>query len=258
MTDKKILWINPIGSNEFDTEMEHYLARYKDERTRISVISFEDGPANLEYYSYSIPIAKDLMTAVNDAELNGFDAAIIGCFYDPFLDEMREVSSIVISGPAESAMKIATSLGSRFSIIVGRKKWIPKMSENVQKYGYEKFLSSFKSIDMGVQDFQTMKEETEKRILRSAKEAVDLDGAESIVLGCTAEFGFYKKVQEEIGVPVVDAVIAPLKFAEFMVDLKNVSGLKHSKIGKYASPPFNEAEDWLGLKLNYTENKKGI
>lgn len=245
MAEKRILWINPVGTDEFDREMEKYLEAHKNDDTEISVVSFEKGPANLEYYSYSIPIANQLLSSIKWAESNGFDAAIIGCFYDPFLDEMREVSSMIIAAPAESSMKIASSLGDSFSIIVGRKKWVPKMAENVRKYGYEKHLVSFRSIEMGVNDFQRYKEETEKRILRSAREAVERDGAEVVILGCTAEFGFYRKIQEEIGVPVVDAVVAPLKFAEFMVDLKRVTGIGYSRVAKYQSPPIDEAKKWL-------------
>lgn len=243
----KILWINPIGSNEFDCAIKDYLNKYKRSDTDVDVISFKTGPSNLEYYSYSIPIAKPLMSKIYEAQTMGYDAVVIGCFYDPFLDEMREISSIVISGPAESSMKIASSFGDSFSIIVGRKKWIPKMNENVRKYGYINSLASFKSIDMGVQEFQARKEETESRIMKACVEAVEKDDAESIILGCTAEFGFFKEIQERVGVPVVDAVVAPLKYSEFMVDLKNVSGMGHSKKGKYAAPPDAEAKNWLDI-----------
>ena len=243
----KILWINPIGSNEFDSAIKDYLNKYKRPNTDVDVYSFETGPSNLEYYSYSIPIAKPLMNKVSEAQTIGYDAVIIGCFYDPFLDEMMEISSIVISAPAQSSMKIASSLGDSFSIIVGRKKWIPKMNENVRKYGYTNLLASFKSIDMGVQEFQTKKEETENRIMKACVEAVEKDDAESIILGCTAEFGFFEEIQERVGVPVVDAVVAPLKYSEFMVDLKNVTGMGHSKNGKYASPPDEEAKNWLDI-----------
>lgn len=247
MAVKKILWINPIGNSEFDIDMKEYLENHKNPDTEISVTSLKRGPRHLEYYSYSIPIANDLMHLVMEAETDGFDSAVIGCFYDPFLDEMREISSMVIAAPAESAMKIATSIGDSFSIIVGRKKWIPKMSENVRKYGFERFLASFRPIEMGVLDFQKQKEETERRILQASREAVDTDGAECIVLGCTAEFGFYRKVQEKVGVPVIDASIAPLKFAEFMVDLRKVTGVAHSRVGKYQPPPADESREWLGI-----------
>lgn len=247
MADKKILWINPVGHTGFDADMKVFLEEHKNPDTEISVASLKKGPGHLEYYSYSIPIAEELMHLVMDAEAEGFDSAVIGCFYDPFLDELREISSMVIAGPAESAMKIATSVGDSFSVVVGRRKWVPKMTENVRKYGFERHLASFKPIEMGVLDFQTQKEETEKRILQASKDAVEKDGAECIVLGCTAEFGFYRKVQEKVGVPVIDASIAPLKFAEFMVDLKKVTGIGQSRIAKYQPPPADEAKDWLGI-----------
>lgn len=247
MADKKILWINPVGHDGFDADMKEYLENHKNPDTEISVASLKKGPGHLEYYSYSIPIANELMHLIVKAEADGFDSAVIGCFYDPFLDEMREISSMVIAAPAESSMKIATSIGDSFSIIVGRKKWIPKMSENVRKYGFEKYLASFKPIEMGVLDFQNQKEETERRILQASREAVEADGAECIVLGCTAEYGFYRKIQETVGVPVIDASIAPLKFAEFMVDVKKVTGVAHSRLGKYQPPPEDESREWLGI-----------
>jgi allantoin racemase len=40
-----------------------------------------------------------------------------------------------VVGMAEASLFIACTLGHRFSIIVGRRKWIPKMSDNVLLYG---------------------------------------------------------------------------------------------------------------------------
>ena len=35
-----------------------------------------------------------------------------------------------------------------------------------------------------------------------------------IVLGCTIEFGFYRTIEDVLGVPVIDALVAPLRYAE--------------------------------------------
>ncbi|MFP3256966.1 MAG: aspartate/glutamate racemase family protein [Candidatus Nanopusillus acidilobi] len=250
---KKILWINPVGSDIFDSPMKENLKNIKDDDTILDVTSFKEGPRHLEYHFYEALVGLEILRSIKMAEKNGYDAAIIGCFYDPFLTEAREISDIVITAPAESSMAIAISLGHRFSIIVGRKKWIPQMEENVIKYGLKERLASFKSIDMGVLDFQEKKEETEKRLIKAGRDAIENDGAEVLILGCTAEFGFYKKMQESLGVPVIDATVAPLKYAEFLVNLKKITGLRHSKIGKYESPPYEEIKEWnlekyFGLK----------
>ncbi|KPV47122.1 MULTISPECIES: aspartate/glutamate racemase family protein [Acidiplasma] len=240
----KILWINPIGSDIFDVPIKDNLNSVKYEDTIIDVISFKKGPKHLEYQFYEALMGIEILKAVKIAEIRDYDAAIIGCFYDPFLSESREISNIVVTAPAESSVAMAISLGHKFSIIVGRKKWIPQMEENISKYGLRDRFASFRSINMGVLDFQLNREETEKRLMEAGMAAINEDGAEVLILGCTVEFGFYKKMQKKLGVPVIDATIAPLKYAEFLVNLKNMTNLSHSKIGKYEPPPEKEIKDW--------------
>jgi allantoin racemase len=43
-------------------------------------------------------------------------------------------------------------------------------------------------------------------------------GPRSSILGCTAEYGFHETMQAELGVPVIDAVLAPFKMAEFLAE----------------------------------------
>ncbi|MGC8709899.1 MAG: aspartate/glutamate racemase family protein [Thermoplasmata archaeon] len=241
---RKILWINPIGTDLFDAPMKENLNEVKDKETILDIVSFEKGPWHLEYQLYEALIGIDILRVIKNAERDGYDAAIIGCFYDPYLSEAREISNIVVTAPAESSMAIAISLGHKFSVIVGRRKWIPQMEENLLRYGLKERLASFKSIELGVLDFQNKKDETEKRLIEAGREAIEKDGAEVLILGCTAEFGFYRKMQKELDVPVIDATVAPLKYAEFLVDLKRIAGIKHSKIGKYESPPFAEIKGW--------------
>ncbi|MEE9491705.1 MAG: hypothetical protein V3V80_05335 [Dehalococcoidia bacterium] len=42
---------------------------------------------------------------------------------------------MVITAPCEASTHIASTLGDKFSIIVGRRKCIPEMMENVTRYG---------------------------------------------------------------------------------------------------------------------------
>jgi len=241
----KILFIDPVGTDLFDQPIQEFLETAKAPETELDVVSLKRGPMHLEYHYYEALILADTLHVVRQAELDGYDAAVIGCFYDPGLHEAREITDrLVVTAPAEAAMHIATTLGHTFSILVGRKKWIPKMHENVVKYGFSDQLASFKSLDMGVYDFQKDPKETARRMRAAAKEAVEKDGAEVIILGCTIEFGFYKELQEEFQVPVIDAVLAPLKYAEFLVDLRDRFGWSHSKVYGYQSPPRDEIESW--------------
>jgi allantoin racemase len=73
---------------------------------------------------------------------------------------------------------------------------------------------------------------------------VEEDRAEVIILGCTIQFGFYKELQELIGVPVLDSALAALKHAEFLCELKNRFQWNHSKACDFESPPDDEIAQW--------------
>jgi allantoin racemase len=111
-------------------------------------------------------------------------------------------------------------------------------------YGLKDKLASFKSVDLGVYDFHKDENLTIQRLKNAAKEAVEKDGAEVIILGCTIQFGFYKELQEYIGVPVIDSVIAPFKYAEFLIELRNKFGWSHGKKYAFEKPPISEIKQW--------------
>ncbi len=80
-------------------------------------------------------------------------------------------------------------------------------------------------------------EKLKKSILTEGKRAVEEDGAEVVVLGCTMESGFMKELTSKLKVPVLDAVVTSWKYAEMMADLYRKVGLVHSKLYGYEAPP---------------------
>jgi len=241
----KILYINPVGTKENDSSMTRELRKSAAKGTEVELVSLQRGPWHVEYHYYESLVLADVLHKVKEAENNGYDAVVLGCFYDLGLQEARELSErTVITAPAESAMLLACSLGYKFSVIVGRRKWIPQMTDTVVKYGLKDRLASFRVINMGVLDFQRSPAKTSKAQIEEGRKAVEDDGAEVLILGCTVEFGFWKLLQKELGVPVLDPVITPLKYAEYLVTLRDSYGWLHSKAGSYKSPPLKEILAW--------------
>jgi allantoin racemase len=241
----RLLWLNPIGSDAFDAAFRDMLNSFRREGTEVTVRSLARGPHHLEYHLYESLVLADLLAEVRRAEKEDFDAIVLGCFYDVGLREAREISSrLVVVAPAEACTHLACQLGDRFSVIVGRRKWIPQMRRAIESYGLGSRLASFRVIHMGVGDLQVDPQETSRRIEEQARKAVEEDGAEVIVLGCTIEFGFFRQLQQRLGVPVLDAVSVPMKFAEFLVELRQRFGWTHSKVCAYESPPAEEISRW--------------
>ena len=199
----RILWINPVGTDAFDAPIGAELRSEAAPSTRVDVCSLPGaGPQHLEWNALEAVVAGPTMGVVRwAAEQQAYDAAVIGCFYDPFLRGARELSgAMAVTAPAEACLHIAATIGERIAILVGRRKWIPEMHENVVKYGYGNHLASFRVLDMSVDEFQADPETTQQRILAEAERAVHDDRADAVVLGCTIEFGCYREVQDKVGV----------------------------------------------------------
>lgn len=241
---RRILYIHPVYAQSVVDDIK-YLEEYKQPDTELTLVPLSRGPEHLEYRYYEALVLVDILQMIREAERQGFDAAIIGCFYDVGLQAAREIAEqMAVVAPCEASVRIASTLGHKFSIIVGRRKWIPEMMDNVYSYGMKERLASFKSVNMGVLEFHQDEEETARRFIQVGREAIEHDGAEVLVLGCTATYGFYRELQAKLGVPVIDSMIASLKTAEFAAELKNRLGWSHSKIGGYESPPPAELAAW--------------
>jgi allantoin racemase len=63
-------------------------------------------------------------------------------------------------------------------------------------------------------------------------------------LGCTLEIGFYRELEAEIGVPVIDPSIAALKAAEHAALLKCDFGWKPSRKWGSEAPPEREVAEF--------------
>ncbi len=237
----KIMYLNPLGFDAYDTFFAEMIKVNKFPNTEVHVTSLNKAVGlmdNLEYRTYNALIASDLMKATRQASKEGFDALIIGCFYDPFLLDAREISGdMIVVGPSHSSIEIALKISNKFSVIIGQKKWENEMHTTIKEYGYGEHLASFRNVCMNVTEFQKNHEETENKLMNAAKLAIEEDYAESIILGCTLEFSFYQKIQDELKVPVIDPSLAALKQAEQAAILKKQFGWKPSRKWSCEAPP---------------------
>ena len=243
----RILWINPIGTDALDEIIRSGLVKVKRSETVVTVVSLNQGkPLHLEYHSYEALVAPDIIQVIREADTKGFDAAIIGCFYDTALREAREVSQeMIVVGPCQAAISTAVNFGNTFSILVGRRKWIPRIRENVFLYGYGHRAASIRPLGLSVDDIDKKYDVTLERMILEGKLAIEQDGAEVIVLGCTAADKYAGPLQRELNVPVVDSFVAPFKYAEMLSDLALKLGLFPSQVLGNEPPPFDDLDRFL-------------
>jgi allantoin racemase len=223
--------IIPILYNKHfeDVTLKEYKARARPD-VKISVTSLEKGPASIESM-YDEQIASPwILKKVRKAEKDAFDAVIIDCMGDPALYAAREIVKIPIVGPGEASLALAYIIGHRYSVLVVLKGVIPRFENKIRMYGLIERLASVRSIEIPV--LRLEKEKTQNTLLTEARKAIEEDGADTIILGCTGMSGMAKGLQETLGIPVIDPTVTSLKMAETLVDME----MSHSKKA-YPDPP---------------------
>jgi len=222
----KILILNPIITKEFNKETEEFFRKHASEDFEIDVVNIKFGPASIETYYDAEVAASFIVREVERAEKAGYDAVIINCFDDPALDAAREAVNIPVVGPGEASIYLACILGEKFSILTVGPPYVKRLpTPRIRKMGLSSRFASEISVDVKVLDIKKDKDKTFNLLVEAGRKAIEEDGADVLILGCTGLTGFDKKLEKELGVPVIYPGLVALKFAETFVKL----GICHSK-----------------------------
>ena len=244
---RKIMYFSPVahrpGHDELFATMAEKLMWPKTEVHVTCLPEAAGNFTNVEFRSFEAMVTPHIIRGVRAAANEGFDACIIGCFYDTALADAKEISGdMIVTAPCVASCDIATSLANSFGIIVGRQKWVDQMHQTVWKNGYDNRLTGFYPVGLQVIEFQKDHDVTGQKLLSAARKAVDEDGAEALILGCTMEIGFHKILQREVGVPVIDPATAAFERAQYLAHLKATSDWRPSRMASCEAPPENEIQ----------------
>ena len=203
----------------------------------ISHVEIETGPASIECeYDEALAVPGTIARIV-EAERDGCDAVVIDCMGDPGLASGRECVSIPVVGPCEAAMHVASMLGHTFSVVTVLKRLRAQFEHQVQIYGVRGKLASIRSVSIPVLELEKDLDRTKAALAEEAVRAVEDDGADAIIFGCTGMLGCADAVRQGLlargyDVPVIDPVPWAVTVAAGLVEV----GLSHSKI-TYEQPP---------------------
>lgn len=197
--------------------------------------SVKAAPRN--YVSQADMVLADIgiLEAGLNAEKEGFDAVCIDTMSDSGVAALRSILSIPVIGPGRTAMLTALSLGNKFSIVTMWQKWRHLYTKTISDLGIAHALASIRSIDVAPdnQSLLSGKEEDIFPLLEeAARQAINEDGAEVIILGSTTMHQSHAYLAEKLDVPVINP--GPLTYKK--VELLLGSSLTHSRKAYPISP----------------------
>ena len=138
-----------------------------------------------------------------EAEKEGYDAAVLGCYGDPGLDAIREVTErMVVVGPGEAGAMAAAMCGERFAIVTVTRSIINALHHLVEKIGVGRSspLCGLRTPVLALDD----KEKTKQKLVEEGRLAIKEDRADTLILGCMSMgfLGVAEEMSEVLGVPV--------------------------------------------------------
>jgi len=181
--------------------------------TTVTLVAPSDCPPATEDERDHLIAAPAVFSEAERAESQGFDAVTIDCTLDPGLKAARKAARIPVVGAGEAALCVSLLLGERFSVIMPVPESRAPMLAKLREMGLSGRLASIRSTSLHVLDLDD-DDRTLEAVEQVARQAITDDGAEVVVLGCTAMGRIAGRLAERLGVPVVEPATAALKLAE--------------------------------------------
>lgn len=179
------------------------------------------------------------------AEDEGYDAVVMDTTSDSGLYALRSRLSIPVVGPSMVSYAVATLLGLRFGIVCYHDAHKRFYENKLDLYGTHEKCVSIRAAHVEP-DYESLygpdREHEFEKLTAAARQAIELDGADVIVLGSTTMTQAQEYMSSRLRAPIVNPGPVAIKLAESLVTI----GLTHSKLS-FPSPHSIQDEVWFSL-----------
>lgn len=209
---KRILIINPNSNAAVTRGIDEAVEPMRrPEHLQIDCITLSQGPFGIESGDDIKAVVPLVVQEVSSRNVD-YDAFVIACYSDPGLDESRAVSQKPVFGIQESALTLSASYERKFGVLALSRESIQRHIAYVRSIGMQAFHAGERPIDVSV-DEAANDPATLDKIVTTARELIEEDGAQTVILGCAGMAAHRRGAQELLGVPVIDPVQAAVTMA---------------------------------------------
>lgn len=176
-----------------------------------------------------------VLEQVQSGEAQGVDGYVIACFGDTGIAGAREAAAGPVVGMTEAGLFTAALVAPRFAIVTLPPR-TRAMSHRVLAETGLAHRATVRAIDAEVSAAAADSTQLFDAIAAQARHAIKEDAAEAIVLGCAGLSQLAAPLTDQLGVPVIDGVVAAVPMVEGLIAQR----LTTSRIGTYAPAPHRE------------------
>ena len=201
--NERIVVINPNSSVDVTDGIDAAMQplRFSDGPS-IDCLTLKDGPPGIETQRHVDSVVGPLCDLI-ERESNNTDAFVIACFSDPGLHSARETTTRPVMGISESGITTPLTLGEKFGIIAILPEGVTRHKRYIRQMGLEGRLAGDRAIGVGVTGLSA-EEEVESRMTAVGRKLIEEDGADTLIMGCAGMARYRHRLEDTLGVPVID------------------------------------------------------
>jgi Asp/Glu/hydantoin racemase len=176
-----------------------------------TALTLKEGPPGIQSQRDVDGVIAPLCALVKDLDRTAA-AFVIACFSDPGLHSVREITRKPVLGIMESGILTALTLGQKFGVIAILATSIPRHLRAIGAMGLTDRLAAEVPVGLPVVELAD-EAKTYYRMVACGEKLRDEHGANSIVMGCAGMAQYRDRLEQAIGIPVVEPTQAAAAMA---------------------------------------------
>ena len=205
----------------------------------------EKGSESIECFYDAGMVVPYIVRMAEQAQKDGYDAAVLDCFMDPGLGECREYLTMPVFGVCQSACSLAMRLGGEFSVIGILEDMDRCIKENLRRSGLIGMLANIPVVDTPVLELHEHVDQVVSQIVEVGERTVREDKAKALVFGCTGMSPLVGAAREGLLARGIDVpIIEPFRAALYDAVACTLQGVAHSKRAYCPVRPKRRVLDW--------------
>lgn len=241
------IWYQSFASFErlvgYASALREFLQSLATPEVAFEVYGLERGGLGDQFRVFEHFDTAEILRNARRAEREGFDAVAIGNILDPGLREAREVVDIPVLGLCEASLLLACLMGRNFSLVTVNERFIPRIEENVRRYGLRERLCGIDTMGVEVEELDrayrdpAWHEGVVERFTGGVRRLLT-GGAEVVIPAGGVAMLFLARAGVHVleGVPILNGIVALVRLAEMAVRFRKTTGIFASRRLMYRGP----------------------
>jgi allantoin racemase len=228
----RLLVINPNSDRALTEYLRAATARVLPDGSAVDAVDCPESPPVIETALDAVLAAPMVVAAA--ARAGDPDAFLVGCFGDPAVSALRELTAAPVIGLGQAALIEASLVSCRFGVITTLDRGIPALWSQLADAGLAGACAAIRSVESTSGEPKPGEANGEDLLSRLTRQGRRLlaDGADGLVLACAGFGRCRERLAAALDVPVCDGIAV----GAFLAYGLAATGAHTSKRGGYGWP----------------------